>query len=144
MFDLTPVLAVLEISALANWVGGPICPLISALQILAFSFVIVPVLMADCRIIRTGVIDSHITGISCVALVAFAGAALTGILLLRVQAPRCAENPAAYWRFGLPAVAGSDVLLFHTLARFQGAIAAASVFFWCGIILSGRWIAFAA
>lgn len=97
MFELAPMLQALETSALADWVGGPIYPLISALHILAFAFVLVPVLTADVRVLTIGDADAQVFRLSRVALFAFATAALTGILLLSVQATRYAENPAIYW-----------------------------------------------
>lgn len=144
MFELTPLLTALETSALADWVGGPIYPLISALHILALAFVIAPVLMADVRILKTGVIDDQVARLTRTVLLAFAAAALTGVLLLSVQATRYAENVAMYWKFGLLAVAGANALLFYRFERFCKILAAASALVWFGILLSGRWIAFAA
>ena len=144
MFELTPVLAALETSAEADWVGGPIYPLISAMHILSFAFVIVPVLLADLRVVRTGSADDQVGLLTRIALFAFAGAALTGVLLLSVQATRYAENPMIYWKFGLLFLAGVNALLFLRLQRFQRTIATASALILCGVLLSGRWIAFAA
>lgn len=142
MFELTPVLAALETSALADWVGGPIYPVISALHILAFAFVLVPVLMADVRVLKIGTADGQVARLSRIALFAFAGAALTGVLLLSVQATRYAENPAIYWKFGLLALAGANAFLFYGLQNHQKIIAVVSILIWCGVLLSGRWIAF--
>ncbi|WP_299605215.1 hypothetical protein [uncultured Tateyamaria sp.] len=144
MFELTPALAALETSPLADWVGGPIYPLISALHILAFAFVLVPVLVADARILKIGAVDDEVSRLSHTALLAFGGAALTGSLLLSVQATRYAENPAIYWKFGLLALAGANAFLIYWLQKAQKVIAAVSALIWCGVLLSGRWIAFVA
>ncbi|WP_227272637.1 hypothetical protein [Roseobacter weihaiensis] len=144
MFELTSVLAALETSTLADWVGGPIYPMISALHILAFAFVIVPVLMADVRVLKIGAADDQVSRMSRIAVFAFAGAAFTGFLLLSVQATRYAENPAIYWKFGLLALAAANAFLFYRLEKGQRIIAVVSVFAWCGVLLSGRWIAFSA
>ncbi|MEO0720913.1 MAG: hypothetical protein AAFY43_02055 [Pseudomonadota bacterium] len=144
MLELTSGLAALETSMLADWVGGPVYPVISALHILAFAFVIVPVLMADVRVLKIGAADCQVSRLSRTALFAFAGAAVTGLLLLSVQATRYAENPAIYWKFGLLALAGVNATLFHLLEKDQRIIAVVSVFVWCGVLLSGRWIAFSA
>ncbi|MFQ6550522.1 hypothetical protein AADZ90_021475 [Aestuariibius sp. 2305UL40-4] len=144
MFELTSVLAALETSALADWVGGPAYPVISALHILTFAFVVVPILMADVRVLRIGAADEQVSRLSRTALLAFTGAAVTGLLLLSVQATRYAENPAVYWKFGLLALAGVNASLFHWLQKAPRIIAFVSVFVWCGVLLSGRWVAFAA
>lgn len=144
MLELTPILQALETSALADWVGGPIYPLISALHILAFAFVIVPVLMADACVLKTGDADAQVTHLSQVALSAFVAAALTGVLLLSVQATRYAENPAIYWKFGLLGLAGVNAALFLQLQSARRLFATGSIVIWCGVLLSGRWIAFAA
>lgn len=144
MLELTPVLAALETSTLADWVGGPAYPMISALHIFSFAFVIVPVLMADVRVLKMDAADDQVSRLSRTALLAFTGATVTGLLLLSVQATRYAENPAIYWKFAFLALAGVNASLFHWLQKGHRMFAFVSVFVWCGVLLSGRWIAFAA
>ncbi|WP_299682367.1 hypothetical protein [uncultured Roseobacter sp.] len=144
MFELTSLLAALETSTLADWVGGPIYPVISALHILTFAFVVVPVLMADVRVLKIGVADDQVARLSRTVVLAFTGAAFTGFLLLSVQATRYAENPAIFWKFGFLALAGANAVLFYLLEKVQRIIAVVSVLVWCGVLLAGRWIAFSA
>ena len=143
MFELTDILTALEISRLANWVGGPIYPIISALHILAFGFVIAPVLLADIRVLRIGHVDERVTWLSRIALVGFAGAAVTGTLLFSVQATRYAENPALYWKLGFLGIGGLNALCFYLFSRLRRVLAIISAVVWCGVLFSGRWIAFA-
>ncbi|MCR9195259.1 MAG: hypothetical protein NXH88_11030 [Hyphomonas sp.] len=138
-----PFLVALERSILADWVGGPIYPVISALHILAFAFVIVPVLMADVRVLTVGAADETVIRLARIAVFGFGCAALTGILLFSVQATRYAENPAIYWKFGFLCAAGLNALCFRWFVNLRQSIAFVSAIFWCGVLFSGRWIAFA-
>ncbi|MEO1178428.1 MAG: hypothetical protein AAFV87_15070, partial [Pseudomonadota bacterium] len=81
MHWLTPVLAWLEASALADWVGGPAYPLISALHILAISFLIAPVILADVRVLRIRELDDYSGRLSRIAIFGFGAAArITGAI----------------------------------------------------------------
>lgn len=143
MFVLTKLLLHVESSALAGFIGGPVYPVVSALHILAFGFVIVPILIADFRILRSNEVDLASRKLSLIALGGFAIAAATGLLLFTVQASRYVENPALLIKFALLLLAGMNAAWFQTGARQLRLSAALSMLLWCGVLLSGRWIAFA-
>lgn len=143
MLELTSLLRRLETSPLADWVGGPIYPIVSALHIVGLAFVIVPVFLADVRIISLGCADDRAKWLSRIALAGFLGATFTGSLLFSVQATRYADNPAIAFKLALLSFAGINALCFYGLSGLRRALAASSVIVWCGVLLSGRWIAFA-
>ncbi|MGB0695906.1 MAG: hypothetical protein ACPGOY_09670 [Rhodospirillaceae bacterium] len=143
MFGLTSVLSAIETSALADLVGGPVYPFISALHILAISFLIAPVILADLRILRVKEVDGFAKSLLRIALIGFGAAVATGILLFSVQATRYAENPAVMIKFFLLALAGANAALFAALKRVRLVSAALSIGLWCAVLLAGRWIAFA-
>jgi len=140
---LTPVLAWLEASALADWVGGPAYPLISALHILAISFLIAPVILADVRVLRIRELDDYSRRLSRIAIFGFGAAATTGLLLLSVQATRYAENPAILAKFALLGLAGANAALFALITGARRVSAALSICVWCSVLFAGRWVAFA-
>jgi len=140
---LTKALAWLEGSDLADWVGGPVYPLISALHILAIAFLIAPVILADIRILRLNGMDDITRQLIRVSLLGFGAAATTGALLFTVQATRYVENPAAGAKFALLLLAGANAGLFALVKRTRRLAAALSIALWCLVLLAGRWIAFA-
>ena len=143
MLKLTPVLAWLEASALADWVGGPIYPLISAMHILSICFLIAPVVLADLRIVRFKVIDDWVVQLSRIAVLGFGAAAITGVLLFAVQATRYTENPAVLIKFALILLAGTNAALFASFKTMRPMTASLSICLWLAVLLAGRWIAFA-
>ncbi|GFE66811.1 hypothetical protein [Litoreibacter roseus] len=144
MLELTPVLAWLEASALADWVGGPIYPLISAMHILSISFLIAPIILADLRVMRLKRTDDAVVKLSRIALLGFGAAATTGVLLFAVQATRYAENPAVLIKFALILLAGANAALFAAFKSMRPVTASLSICLWCAGLVAGRWIAFAA
>ncbi len=143
MLGLTPLLARLEASALADWVGGPIYPLISALHILSISFLIAPVVLADLRVLMLKGIDDGAVRLSRIAFLGFGAAATTGVLLFSVQATRYAENPAVLIKFALILLAGANAALFVLFNSIRPFNASLSIVIWCSVVVAGRWIAFA-
>ncbi|MEL6377574.1 MAG: hypothetical protein AAFQ04_10325 [Pseudomonadota bacterium] len=143
MLWLTSAFAALETSAVADWVGGPIYPVISALHILAISFLIAPVILVDLRVLRMKEVDSAAKGLLRVALIGFGTAVVTGFLLFSVQATRYAENPAVLIKFFLLALAGANAALFAFVEGARPVSVALSIGLWCGVLFAGRWIAFA-
>ncbi|MBO6756404.1 MAG: hypothetical protein JJ902_08765 [Roseibium sp.] len=143
MLWLTGVLGSFEASPLADWVGGPIYPLVSALHILAIGFLVAPVILADLRVLRRGQVDATSIDLSRVALIGFCAAVATGVLLFSVQATRYAVNPAVLIKFSLLAIAGANAALFYLISRIRRATAALSIGIWCAVLIAGRWIAFA-
>lgn len=143
MHWLTTVLARLEASVLADWVGGPIYPLISALHIFAIAFLIAPVILADLRVLRFGGMDDTAEDLSRIALYEFCGAVATGVLLFSVQATRYFENPALVAKFAVLVLAGTNAAVFKLIRGARRVAAALSIGLWCAVLLAGRWIAFA-
>lgn len=143
MLGLTPLLARLEASALADWVGGPIYPLISALHILSISFLIAPIVLADLRVLRLKEMDDAGVQLSRIAVLGFIAAATTGVLLFAVQATRYAENPAVLIKFALILLAGANAALFAWFKSMRLMTTSLSICLWCAVLVAGRWIAFA-
>ena len=143
MLWLKSALERLEASALADWVGGPIYPLVSALHILAIAFLVAPVILADLRVLRLKEMDYVASSLSRVTLIGFGAAVVTGFLLLSVQATRYAENPALLTKFALLVLAAANAALFILFKGIRRVTAAVSIGLWCAALLAGRWIAFA-
>ena len=142
MPGLGELLIWLQTSKLADVVGGPLYPLFSAAHILSFAFLIVPVMLADLRVLRTGGVDGTSVALSRIALLGFCVAALTGFLLFMVQAVRYAGNPAMTVKLSLILLAGLNAAAFYGLKERRRVMAALSIGFWAAILLAGRWIAF--
>lgn len=143
MLGLKPVLAWLEASALADWVGGPIYPLVSAMHILSISFLIAPIILADLQVLRLKDIDESAMRLGRIALLGFGAAATTGVLLFAVQATRYAENPSVLIKFALILLAGANAALFAAFKSMRPVTASLSICLWCAVLVAGRWIAFA-
>lgn len=135
-------LSKLESSVLADWAGGAVYPLISGLHVLSIGFVVVPILLADLRILQLGEADARARAHARLALVSFGAAAVTGGLLFTVQPVEYAENRAFAIKIALMAAAGLNAGVFGTLSGSHRAAAILSATLWLGVLFAGRWIAF--
>jgi apolipoprotein N-acyltransferase len=82
-----------------------------------------------------------------IALAAFAGAAVTGLLLFSVRASEYATKPVFLLKMGLVLVAGMNFLAFTWISRGKGHAAAAplaalSLLLWTLVLFAGRFIGF--
>lgn len=130
-------------------------PLVNALHILAIGGLVTSVLLMDLRLL--GAFASVpgaplVSLLNRVALVAFAGAALTGITMFSVRARDYAASPVFLLKMMLIAVAILNFLLFRRLharphktdrlplrLRLQAMVSAT---LWLGVLVAGRFIGF--
>jgi hypothetical protein len=126
-------------------------PVIEVVHIAALGTLFGSLLLLDLRLF--GVIRAlpvPLLGRSCVrvALVAFAVAAASGLLMLAARATELVENPVFQAKLVLIALAGINALWFHRrhglerhdgVARLQGLL---SILLWLGVITAGRFIAY--
>ncbi len=78
------------------------------------------------------------------ARVAFAGVALTGLLLFAMRAGHYASNPAMQIKITLIFLAGVNAWIYHKTRRSKIAriTALLSLALWTLVLLAGRWIGF--
>jgi hypothetical protein len=80
------------------------------------------------------------------AVVAFAGAAVTGAALFSIRATEYAFNPAFQAKLALIALAGLNLAVFaragHKNPRAARLQAALSIVLWVGVLIAGRFIGF--
>ncbi|MCV9947600.1 hypothetical protein [Rhizobium sp. BT-175] len=130
-------------------------PAISALHIIGIALVFGSIAPVDLRLLRIlgPRFDPVLPSLVRNALIGFAVAAPTGLLLASVRIGDYAENPAFLMKMLILMVAGGNALLLRRLAgarsipetvgRPAGRIAAtASLSLWVSAVLAGRWIAF--
>ncbi|NKN37322.1 hypothetical protein HFC70_13250 [Agrobacterium sp. a22-2] len=130
-------------------------PAISALHILGIALLVGSIAIVDLRLlgVLSAKLDEALSDLMRMALVGFAVAASTGLLLVSVQIDHYASNPAFLTKMAILLVAGTNAVLLRAAAgaadirrvldTSRGRIAAAlSLAVWVSAIFSGRWIAF--
>lgn len=135
-------------------------PTLEALHVLCLTTVFGTVALVDLRLMGLAFRDRRITALSAEVLpftwAAFAGALLTGSLLLSSQATVYLANPAFRWKMLMLALAGLNMMVFHLVTwrrvqawdgrrdppfavRIAGLV---SMALWIGVVVFGRWIGF--
>ncbi|MBY3157692.1 hypothetical protein HFO56_35905 [Rhizobium laguerreae] len=130
-------------------------PAISALHILGIALLVGCIATVDLRLlgIFSAKLDEALPGLVRVALVGFAVAATTGLLLVSVRIANYASNPAFLTKMAILLIAGTNALVLrlgagsadvrHGLGTSHGRLAAGlSLALWTSAVFSGRWIAF--
>jgi hypothetical protein len=147
------VLGALEASALAQALKASfyVYPLVNAAHILAVGALVTTVLLMDLRLL--GFLGSVDAGafrrlMRRSALLAFASAVVTGMLLFSVRAADYAENPAFLAKLSLIVLACINLLVFTGLERGSGgtrvprAPVVLSMTIWPLALIAGRFIGF--
>ncbi len=163
---IADILAWIEQSAVANAMRGEVegteffFPVIETLHVIFIGVVFGSIFMVDLRLLglveRANAAARFIRELLPWTWTAFAGAAVTGLLMF-------IANPTTYWdntqfryKFLLIALAGCNMLVFHlgiyrqidawnerlpppTAARAAGLL---SIALWSGVIFLGRWVGF--
>jgi hypothetical protein len=154
---LTGALAAIEASELAAMIGSEtVYPLVSALHLMGIVMLIGSILPVDLRLVRVldEQMDAAVPTLVRLALLGFALAVISGGLLASVRLSEYLRNPAFLTKIGFIVAAGLNLAIFR---RSIGAAAlmlpsdkeraatagGASLLFWVGALLAGRWIAFA-
>lgn len=132
-----------------------IYPTISALHIIGIAVLFGSIVSVDLRLLRiTGPqFDAVLQALVRAALIGFAIAATSGLLLASVRIGNYLENPAFLAKMAIICVAGANALLLRILSRSgdvaamaggqRGRIAATlSICLWISAVFAGRWIAF--
>lgn len=128
-------------------------PVVNALHIAAIGFLLSSVVLLDLRLLgafRSLPAGPFVSLLRKVALAAFAGAVLTGAALFSVRAVEYSGMPVFLVKMGLILTAGLNFLIFLIVGRNSGnpagtamrLSAIASIAFWCGVLLCGRFIGF--
>jgi len=126
-------------------------PLLEAIHIAAFSVVFGALMLLELRVfgLRRALPLVPLARLAVpTALVAFAIAAIAGVLMLISGATEIVPNPAFQVKLGLILIAGLNALWFHrrdSLERHDGlakAQALVSLLLWTGVIFAGRLIAY--
>ncbi|POA82313.1 hypothetical protein C1882_22595 [Pseudomonas sp. FW305-E2] len=159
---LSAWLMVLQDSALGETVRNAqyLYPALESIHILGIALLVGPAFTFDLRLLGTGHRIVPVTmAARCLLPVSHIGltiVATTGIALLSAQATVVAAAEAAPWKFGLIAVAGINVLVFHkgiyrtvadwdvhALPPLSAKVSAlVSAFVWAGVIVAGRFLAY--
>lgn len=148
---MTRLLEGLEASALAQALKTSfvVYPLINAAHILAVGALVTTVLMMDLRLLgllRAVEAAAFRRLMRRTAVVAFAAAAATGLLLFSVRATDYAANPAFLAKLSLIGLAGINLLVFAMLERRRKDVPHApvivSMLVWPLALVAGRFIGF--
>ncbi len=147
----------LESSSLARFVATAplVYTIISAVHLFGIALVVGSVVPVDLRLLRVvgPQFDPVLASLIRTALVGFAIAAPSGVLLASVRVGEYLENPAFVAKLLILLAAGANALLLRLVSgprtlpdmvgRRAGRITAtASLFLWVAAVLAGRWIAF--
>lgn len=132
-----------------------IYPTLSALHILSIGVLLGTIVSVDLRLLRVlgAKFDAVIPTLIHMALIGFALAATTGLLLASVRIGNYAQNPAFLAKLAILLAAGSNAIalrivsrpgdVLNMVGRPRGRAAAiASLGLWPGAVFAGRWIAF--
>lgn len=135
-------------------------PWFESVHVLAFAIVVGSIAIVDLRLLglasRNRSVKQMLDEMLPVTWVAFAVAAITGLVLFTSQAAYYIEKTPMQIKLVLLVLAGVNMIVFHTTtlktvgewgtsptppagARFAGA---ASLVLWSGVIVFGRWIGF--
>jgi len=130
-------------------------PLVNALHILAVGALLTSVILMDLRIL--GYLfrqdrQPFLRLMRRLALTAFGGAGVTGMLLFSIRASEYFFNPALQLKMGLILLAGANLLALRVVASDPGGLpheggpsrvfAALSILLWIGVLICGRFIGF--
>ena len=156
----------MQLATLFTWIEGSflarfvattpfVYPTVSALHLFGIALVFGSVVPVDLRLLRIvgPQFDPALASLVRIALVGFAVAALSGVLLASVRIGEYAENPAFVAKLLILLTAGANALLLRLMSgprklldmvgRPAGRITAtASLSLWIAAVLAGRWIAF--
>ena len=159
---LDAVLSPLQASALGEAVRNTpfMYPTLESIHILGLAILIGPAFTFDLRLLGAGRRSISVTAaaryllpISHIGLIV---SLLTGAALISAQATIVAGSDAAPWKFGLLAVAGLNVWVFHRgvyrrVEEWTEAVvtplaarlaAAVSLTAWTGVVVAGRFLAY--
>ncbi|MCV3206919.1 hypothetical protein OHD62_09720 [Mesorhizobium sp. YC-39] len=149
------LLAGIEQLALARWLKASFVayPIVNALHILSIGTLLTSVMLMDLRIIgafRSLPQAAFVALLRRVALVAFAGALVTGALLFSVRAREYAAMPIFLAKMGLILLAGVNFVVFMRRARggedpaggIAPVLAVVSMVLWTSAVFAGRFIGF--
>ncbi|MET0238999.1 MAG: DUF6644 family protein [Sphingobium sp.] len=130
-------------------------PALESIHVIALTLVIGSIAIVDLRLLGLASRERDaaplIRAILPLTWVAFAFAALTGVLLFVANPISYVANTAFLVKLSLLVLAGANMLLFHVFAQkhlaTEGALAprlsgAASLTLWIAIVTAGRWIGF--
>ena len=127
-------------------------PLVNALHILAIGAVVTSVLLMDLRLLgafRTVERGPFVALLRRVALVAFAVAVATGLMLFSIRARDYAGMPVFLAKMALIALAGANFALMTRLETARAAPSAAmkasattSMLLWVSVLVCGRFVGF--
>ncbi|MCO5081232.1 MAG: hypothetical protein M9955_06170 [Rhizobiaceae bacterium] len=125
-------------------------PIVNALHIASIGMLLTSVLLLDLSalgLLRPPGGAAFMALMRRTALIGFASAAATGLLLFSVRAAHYAGLPVFQLKLGLIVLAGFNLLIFLRLEpRDPGKIlrwsAAGSLLIWSGVLLCGRFIGF--
>jgi hypothetical protein len=129
-------------------------PIVNALHIASIGTLFASVLLMDLRVAGAfGSVPrgSFVALLRRTALLAFIGAALTGLLLFSVRAREYAAMPVFLTKMALILLAGANFLVFLRLVRAEGEeaspmpvkiLALLSLLLWISVLFAGRLIAF--
>ncbi|WP_159717553.1 DUF6644 family protein [Geminicoccus flavidas] len=157
----------MQLIALFQWIEGlhavrlivtvpGVYPTISALHILGIGVLLGSIAPVDLRLLRVlgSKFDAVIPTLIRMALIGFAVAATTGLLLASVRIGHYAQNPAFLAKLAILLASGSNAIALHIVSRPDDVVsmvgrprgratAIASLSLWLGAVFAGRWIAFA-
>jgi len=133
-------------------------PVMESLHVLSITFMLGAILMVDLRVLGVAAcvypVNQVVREMAPWSAWAFLVANLTGLAMFITRASVHAENPAFQIKMALLLLAGINIAYFHfrvlpalpgpensTALPLQARTAAgASLFFWCAIMLAGRWV----
>jgi hypothetical protein len=159
---LTEVGGWLEQSSLGDWVrvAPNLYPVLESLHILGIAMLVGAALAVDLRLLGVGRAVLPVTIVARYLLplshFGFVVVALTGGAMFIAIAQSVTTSAVAAWKFGLIAVAGLNILIFHTgIYRTVGAwdlgsrtplraqaAALLSALCWTSVIVAGRFLAY--
>ena len=130
-------------------------PIVNALHIMSIGALLTSVLLMDLRIVGAFRSLPHAAFVALlrrIAIVAFAGALVTGSLLFSVKASEYAAMPIFLAKMALILAAGVNFLAFMRLSRARGGdqsaggtvtiLAVLSPVLWTSVLFAGRFIGF--
>ena len=160
--DLDTLLRAIEATAIATEIreGESSFPWMESIHVLAITLVVGSISIVDLRLLGWASLEravSRVTGsVLPITWLAFAVAAVSGVLLFSSNALTYGHNTWFLLKFGFLAAAGVNMLVFQfginasvnawdtmstppAAARLAGAL---SLLFWIAVITCGRWVGF--
>ena len=152
---MAELLAGIEQLAFARWLKASfvVYPVVNALHIMSIGALLTSVVLMDLRIcgaFRSLPHAAFVALLRRIALGAFTGALVTGLLLFSVKAGTYAAMPIFLARMALILLAGVNLLAFTRLRRATGGdepaggtiLAVFSLVLWTSVLFAGRFIGF--